>query len=96
MGCCAPEETDATGDLSFEITDLKNEGDLEPLGGSFAVVIRDVISTVHVSQSHCLPMDYSNKTIRFVRMNPDGKMFGTSFEWVCGSAADISNCVSVC
>ena len=40
--------------------DLKNEGDFEPLGGSFTVVIRDVISTVYVSQSLCLPIDYSN------------------------------------
>ena len=61
MGCWAAEETDATGGLSFETTDLKNEGDFEPLGGSFTVVIRDVISKVYVSQSHCLPIDYSNK-----------------------------------
>jgi hypothetical protein len=40
--------------------DLKNEGDFEPLGGSFTVVIRDVISTLYVSQSLCLPIDYSN------------------------------------
>ena len=55
------EETGAVGGLSFETTDLKNERDFEPLGGSFAVVIRDVISKVYVSQSHCLPIDYSNK-----------------------------------
>jgi hypothetical protein len=28
------------------------------LGGSFTVVIRDVISKVYVSQSHGLPIDY--------------------------------------
>ena len=37
-----PGETGATSGLSFETTDLKKEGDFEPLGGSFTVVIRDV------------------------------------------------------
>ena len=62
MGCCALEESDATGDLSFETTDLKNEGDFEPLGGSFTVVIRNVISKVYVGQPDCLPIDYSNES----------------------------------
>ena len=62
MGCCALEESDATGDLSFEAADLKKEADFEPLGASFTVVMRDVISKVHVSQSHCLPIDYSNES----------------------------------
>ena len=32
-----------------------------PVGGSFPVVICDVIIKVHVRQSKCLPMDYSNE-----------------------------------
>jgi hypothetical protein len=32
-----------------------------PVGGSFPVVICNVITKVHVSQSRCLPMDYSNE-----------------------------------
>ena len=35
-----------------------------PVGGSFAVVICDVIITVYVRQSKCLPMDYSNEVLR--------------------------------
>jgi hypothetical protein len=34
---------------------------LGPVGGSFPVVICSVITKVHVSQSRCLPMDYSNE-----------------------------------
>lgn len=72
MGCCATGETDATGDLSFETTDLKKEGDFEPFGDSFTVVICYVISKVYISQLLCLPIDCSNKPIRFVRMKPEG------------------------
>ena len=34
-----------------------------PLVGSFPVVIRNVITKVHVRQSKCLPMDYSNEVL---------------------------------
>jgi len=36
---------------------------LGPVGGSFAVVICDVITKVYVRQSKCLPMDYSNEVL---------------------------------
>jgi len=62
VSCCVPEETGATGGLSFETTDLKKEGDFEPLGGSFTVVICNVISKVYVGQPDCLPIDYSNES----------------------------------
>jgi hypothetical protein len=44
VGCCARDETGATGGLSFETTDLKKEGDFEPFGNSFTVVMRDAIT----------------------------------------------------
>jgi len=62
VSCCVPEQTGATGGLSFETTDLKKEGDFEPLGDPFAVVICNVITKVYVSQSRCLPIDYSNES----------------------------------